>query len=63
MRWVGGWVKQAELAREGRGKCLRMKKGREKTEEEGEGGREQEKAAGETGFAAVNTRDAMEITF
>lgn len=36
MRRVGGWVKQAELAREGRGKRLRMKKVREKTEEEGE---------------------------
>lgn len=29
-------MKRAELAREGRGKRLRMKKAREKTEEEGE---------------------------
>ena len=42
MQW-GGWVKQAELVREGRGKCLKMKKERKDWEGRGETGQEQEK--------------------
>lgn len=57
-----GWAKQAELVREGRGKCSKMK--RERIEKEGErwGRNRRRQQERETGFA-ISMRDAMEITF